>query len=88
MGLASRCNKSKFSKRKEFAGDLGNSTNNNQKQVQLPTSASAKKLKTSSETETLYGIVHGCNIVIDSDVFIPLVTTIGRCPECVAAVNI
>ena len=88
MGLASRCNKSKFRKRKGFAGYLGNSTNDNQKQVQLPTSASAKKLKISSETETSCGIVHGCNIIIDSDVFILLVTTIGRCPECVAAVNI
>ena len=45
MGLASRCNKSKFRKRKGFAGYLGNSTNDNQKQVQLPTSASAKKIE-------------------------------------------
>ena len=33
-------------------------------------------------------IAHGCNFIIDSDLFIPLVTMIGICPECVAAVNI
>ena len=62
------------------------STDNNQ--VQLPTSASAKKLKTSSGTETSCGIAYGRNFIIDSDLFIPLITMIGRCPECVAAVNI
>ena len=67
---------------------MGNSTDNNQQQVQLPTSASEEKLKTSSETDTSCGIAHGCNFIIDSDLFIPLVTMIGRCPEYVAAVNI
>ena len=47
-----------------------------------------KKLKTLSETETSCVIVHGCNFIMHSDIFIPLVTMIGRCPECVAAVNI
>ena len=47
-----------------------------------------KKMKTSSETETSCGIVQGCNFIIDNNLFIPLVTMIGRCPECVAAVNI
>ena len=64
MGSGSRYNKSRSRKRKGFAGNLGNSTDNNQQQVQLPTSASAKKLKTSSETETSCGIVHGCNFII------------------------
>ena len=86
MGSGSRYNKSRSRKRKGFAGNLGNSTDSNQQQVQLPTSTSAKKWKTSSETET--GIAHGCNFLIDSDLFIPLVTMIGRCPECAAAVNI
>ena len=45
-------------------------------------------MKTSSETETSCGIVQGCNFIIDNNLFIPLVTMIGRCPECVAAVNI
>ena len=88
MGSGSRYNKSRSRKKKGFAGNLSNSTDNNQQQVQLPTSASAKKLKTSSETETSCGIAHGRNFIIDSDLFIPLVTMIGRCPECVAAVNI
>ena len=88
MGLGSRYNKSRSRKRKGFAGNLGNSSDNNQQQVQLPTSTSAKKLKTSSETETSCGIAYGCNFIIDSDLFIPLVTMIGRYPECVAAVNI
>ena len=52
MGSGSRYNKSRSSKRKAFAGNLGNSVDNNQQQVQLPTFTSAKKLKTSSETET------------------------------------
>ena len=88
MGSGSRYNKSRSRKKKGFAGNLSNSTDNNQQQVQLPTSASAKKLKTSSETETSCGIAHGRNFIIDSDLFIPLVTMIGRCPECVATVNI
>ena len=88
MGSGSRYNKSRSRKKKGFAGNLSNSTDNNQQQVQLPTSASAKKLKTSSGTETSCGIAHGCNFIIDSDLFIPLVTMIGRCPECAAAVNI
>ena len=88
MGSETRHNKSRSTKRKEFAGNFGDSIDNNQQQVQLPTSASAKKLKTSSETETSCGITHGCNFIIDSDLFILLVTMIGRCPECVAAVNI
>ena len=88
MGSGSRYNKSRSRKKKGFAGNLSNSTDNNQQQVQLPTSASAKKLKTSSETETSCGIAHGRNFIIDSDLFIPLVTMIGRCPECAAAVNI
>ena len=46
MGSGSRCNKSRSRKTKGFAGNLGNSTDNNQQQVRLPTSASAKKLKT------------------------------------------
>ena len=89
MSSESTYNKSRSRKRKGFAGNLGNSTDNNQQQVQLPTSTSAKKkMKTSSETETSCGIDHGCNFIIDTDLFIPLVTMIGRCPECVAAVNI
>ena len=88
MGSGSRYYKSRSRKRKGFAGNLGNSTDNNQQQVQLPTSASAKKLKTLSETETSCGIAHGHNFIIDSDLFIPLVTMTGRCPECVAVVNI
>ena len=88
IGSGSRYNKSRFRKRKGLAGNLGNSTDNDQQQVQLPTSASAKKLKTSSETEISCGIAHGCNFMIDSDLFIPLVTMIGRGPECVVAVNI
>ena len=90
MGSGSRYNKSRSRKKKGFAGNLSNSTDNNQQQVQLPTSTSAlaKKLKTSLETETSCGIAHGCNFIIDSDLFIPLVTMIGRCPECVATVNI
>ena len=87
MGSGSWYNKSRSRKRKGFAGNLGNSSDNNQQQVQLPTSTSAKKLKTSSETETSCGIAYGCNFIIDGDLFIPLVTMIGRCPECVAAVN-
>ena len=43
MGSGSRYNKSRSRKRKGFAGNLGNSTDNNQQQVQLPTSTSAKK---------------------------------------------
>ena len=73
---------------KGFTGNLGHSTDDSEQQVQLSTSASAKKLKTSSETETSCGIAHGCNFTIDSDLFMPLVPMIGRCPECVAAVNI
>ena len=88
MGLGGRYNKSTYRKRKEFACNLGNSIDNNQQQVQLPTSTSTKNLKTSLETETSCGIAHGCNFIIDSDLFIPLVTMIGRCPECVATVNI
>ena len=88
MGSGSRYNKSRSRKRRGFACNLGNSTDDNQEQVQLPTSASAKKLKTSSETETSCGIARGCNFIIDSDLCIPLVTMVGKCPECVAAVNI
>ena len=89
MGSESRYNKSRYRKRKGFADNLSNSTDSNQQQVQLPTSTStsAKKLKTSLETETSCGIAHGCNFIIDSDLFIPLVTMIGRCSECVATVN-
>ena len=43
MSSESTYNKSRSRKRKGFAGNLGNSTDNNQQQVQLPTSASAKK---------------------------------------------
>ena len=69
MGLGDRYNKSTYRKRKEFAGNLGNSIDNNQQQVQLPTSTSAKNLKTSLETETSCGIAHGCNFTIDSDLY-------------------
>ena len=69
MGLGDRYNKSTYRKRKEFAGNLGNSIDNNQQQVQLPTSTSAKNLKTSLETETSCGIAHGCNFIIDSHLY-------------------
>ena len=71
MGSGSRHNNYSSRKRKGFASNFGNSTDNNQQQVQLPTYASATKLKTSSETETSCGIAHGCNFIIDSDLFIP-----------------
>ena len=69
MGLGGRYNKSTYRKRKEFAGNLGNSIDNNQQQVQLPTSTSTKNLETSLETETSCGIAHGCNFTIDSDLY-------------------
>ena len=45
MGSGSRYNKSRSRKRKGFAGNLGNSTDNNQQQAQLPISSLAKKIE-------------------------------------------
>ena len=42
MRSRSTYNKSRSRKKKGFAGNLGNSTDNNQQQVQMLTSASAK----------------------------------------------
>ena len=54
-------------------------------------SASAQKLNIcleQNDDDTSAVTSPGCNFIINSDLFLSLVTMTGRCPDCLAVVNI
>ena len=94
MGSSSRYKSSKGNKRKFFRGKVtinDGYTASNVTQNVVNKSASAEKLEISLESndDTSSPLTaFDYNFIINSELFLSLITTIGRCPACIASINI
>lgn len=92
MGSGSRYNKSRARKRKGFASKTINSATTNANEMlntnNNNTSASREKLDISSFPDSDFPTATpGCNFIMDSDLFLSLMTMVGKCPDCVGSIK-
>ena len=88
MGSGSRYSNRRARKRKGFAVK-STATPTNEDGSSASNSASAKKISLVTPAEDApVTVANNCNFIINSDLFISLISMVGQCPDCAASINI